>query len=102
MELISISDIVLNTDSFGVKEAISLKKPILNFRVKPPWRNPTSFFNLFNKKFLSEIKMPVNYSLIEERINYLKDTKPEHFQETIDRFSLGPGASRRILDFFNL
>ena len=101
MELIYISDIVLNTDSFGLKEAVSLKKPMLNFRIKP-FASSFSIFNPLNEKFFSEIKMPIDYSLIKERINYLKDAKPEHFQETIDRFSLGPGASRRILDFFNL
>tara|TARA_Y100000310_G_scaffold343213_1_gene449826 strand:+ start:3909 stop:4946 length:1038 start_codon:yes stop_codon:yes gene_type:complete len=101
MELIYISDIVLNTDSFGLKESVSLKKPILNFRIKP-FVSSFSIFNPLNEKFFSEIKMPIDYSLIKERINYLKDAKPEHFQETIDRCSLGPGASKRILDFFGL
>jgi len=97
MELISVSDLIINTDSTGTKECVMLRKPVLNFKIKP-FANWLDF--LCCKKFHSELDLPINYSLIEKHINRLQDVEPKDFQETIDKFLFQPNSSKRILDFF--
>jgi len=99
MELIYVSDIAINTDSGGIKECILLKKPILNFKIKP-FDNLVKF--LYNEKFHLEIKRPIDYNLIEEKIKKLNLTQEEDFQETIDSLLFQPNSSKRILDFLEL
>lgn len=99
MELISVSDLIINTDSTGIKECVMLRKPVLNFKIKP-FANWLDF--LCCKKFHSELDLPINYSLIEKHINRLQDVEPKDFQETIDNFLFEPNSSKRILDFFKI
>jgi hypothetical protein len=99
MELMHASDIVINTDSSGIKECVMLRKPVLNFKIKP-FENALNF--LYNEKFQLELTIPIDYSQIEEKINKLLTTKKEDFQETIDNFLFEPNSSKRILDFFKI
>ena len=110
MELIFISDLIINTDSSGIKECIMLRKPVLNFKIKP-FVNPLNSFSkslmfirksLCDKKFCAEIETPINYNLISQKANGLKNVSPNDFEETIDKYLFQPGSSKRILDFFNL
>lgn len=97
LELIYASDLVINTDSTGIKECVLFKKPVLNFKIKP-FENWLNF--LYNEKFHVELTMPIDYNLIEKNIAKLTNVKPENFQDTIDRFLFKPNSSKRILDFF--
>ena len=97
LELIYVSDLVINTDSTGIKESVLFRKPVLNFKIKP-FENWLNF--LYNEKFHSELTLPINYDLIEQKINKLLKVKQEDFQETIDKFLFKPNSSKRILDFF--
>ena len=99
MELICASDIVINTDSTGIKECVLLKKPVLNFKIKP-FTNWLVF--LYNEKFHVELERPFDYNLIKEKINFLKNVRPEDFEETIDKFLFSRNTSQRILDFLCL
>ena len=97
MELMYVSDLIINTDSTGIKECVMLRKPVLNFKIKP-FGNWLDF--LYDKKFHSELNLPIDYSLIQKHIDRLQDVKPKDFQETIDKFLFQPNSSKRILDFF--
>ena len=99
MELIYVSDLVINTDSGGVKECVLLKKPILNFKIKP-FDNLVKF--LYDEKFHLEIKSPIDYNLIEVKIKKLALVKETDFQETINKYLFKLGASKRILDFLKM
>ena len=76
-----------------------LRKPVLNFKIIP-FVNPLKF--LCDKKFCAEIETPINYDLISQKANGLKNVSPNDFEETIDKYLFQPGSSKRILDFFNL
>jgi len=100
MELIFISDLIINTDSSGIKECIMLRKPVLNFKIKP-FEATLSF--LYNKKpFHAEIKTPIDYGLMKQKVDYLKNISHRDFQETIDKLLFQPNSSKRILDFLKL
>ena len=99
MELIYVSDLVVNTDSGGVKECVLLKKPILNFKIKP-FDNLVKF--LYNEKFHLEIESPIDYNLIKDQLNKLALVKEIDFEETINKYLFKPGASKRILDFLKM
>jgi hypothetical protein len=99
MELISVSDLIINTDSTGTKECVMLRKPVLNFKIKP-FENPLNF--LCDKKFCAEIKTPINYDLISQKVNDLKNVSANDFEGVINKYLFPLGSSKRILDFFNL
>jgi hypothetical protein len=99
LELIYASSLVINTDSTGIKECVLLKKPVLNFKIKP-FENWLNF--LYNEKFHIELTMPIDYNLIEKSVQKLVNVKTEDFQETVDRFLFQPNSSKRILDFFKI
>ena len=99
MELIFISDLIINTDSSGIKECVMLRKPVLNFKIKP-FENPLNF--LCDKKFCAEIKTPINYDLISQKVNDLKNVSANDFEGVINKYLFPLGSSKRILDFFNL
>tara|TARA_R110002020_G_scaffold338742_6_gene554051 strand:- start:300 stop:1262 length:963 start_codon:yes stop_codon:yes gene_type:complete len=99
MELISACDLVINTDSTSIKECIMLRKPVLNFKIKP-FESTLSF--LYNNKFYAEIKTPIDYSLIKEKVEYLSNVNNSDFQETIDKLLFESNSSERILDFLKI
>lgn len=99
MELIYASDIVVNTDSTGVKECVFFKKPILNFKIKPF----TNWFNfLYDEKFHQELRLPFDYELMKQKIEYLELAKDEDFNKIIDKLLFKSGSCKRILDFLDL
>ena len=99
MELIYASDMVINTDSTGIKECVFFKKPVLNFKIKP-FVNWLNF--LYDKKFHQELTLPFNYESIEEKIKKAELVEEKDFKNTIDKFLFDPGSSKRILDFLKL
>lgn len=56
MELISISDIVINYNSTAIKEIVMLNKPVINFDVKPKIKNTYQVYRKFTGQWLEDTK----------------------------------------------
>lgn len=102
MELMYISDFVVNFDSTSIEEGIMLSKPILNFNIKGGSRGATN-----SMPFLMEFpfchKMNRKYTPHEltEGIKFLIDNNfYKNFKECRERFLLEGNISRNILDTF--
>ena len=102
LELINISEFVVNFDSTAIKESILLRKPILNFNVKPS--------NVKRLNFLYEYDFCYNFNIGDdiEKIDDLifEMTKKDHakdFEQCIKQnlFKV-EGTCRRILKAANL
>jgi len=68
MELIKVSDIIVNFSSTVIKETIILEKPMINFHIKP-FKRPLDF--LYDFKFVIEHGNNVDVSKIKEDVNLL-------------------------------
>tara|TARA_R100001082_G_C4364490_1_gene161151 strand:- start:584 stop:1591 length:1008 start_codon:yes stop_codon:yes gene_type:complete len=98
MELIKVSDFVLNFSSTVIKECIMLKKPIINIHIKPYDRPPAHF--LYKYSYCKEMR--VNFSLQEfkDNIDYLVNENHESsFEESIKNHLFNPNdVCKNILD----
>lgn len=68
MELIKISDIIVNFSSTVIKETIMLEKPMINFHIKP-FKRPLDF--LYNFKFVIEYGNNIDINKIKKDLNLL-------------------------------
>ena len=96
MELIKISDIVMNFDSTSIKECIMLNKPLVNFGVKP-----TSFFSfLYNDSYAPRLNMGICFEELKKIVCRLVTTDlSEHFNDARDKYLYQPcNVSEKILD----
>lgn len=99
MELLEISDIVINFGSTTVKEAIISEKPIVNFDIKP--HKHLSF--LYNFNFVRDFKGgEIDLKIFENSINdlLLLDHKDE-FKKCKEKHLFEGNTSNRILEYFN-
>jgi len=97
MELISISDFVVNFDSTSIKECIKLKKKVLNFNIKPFAQLLPEFY-----KSKSVINIKRNFdsnNKNEIRIKKLLDRSPD-FDYYIERYLFTGNSSRKIINHF--
>ena len=97
MELIEVSDIVINFSSTSIKECVLLKTPLINFDVK-------SFDLLLNflydYPYCEQIKLNFSSQEMSEAIKKLENSNhDEHFNNAIERFLFKKeGTCGRILD----
>lgn len=94
LELISISNIVINTGSTGVKESVMLSKPILNLDIKP---SPSMSF-LYDYKF-AIVQKKWNADLFKNNIVNLMNSNFElDFKKCKEENLFDDGSSRRIVN----
>ena len=71
MELMYVSDLVINFTSTAIKECVLLKKPVINFHIKP-FERRLDF--LYNYDYCIEMNDRFVQDEIEEAANYLLKT----------------------------
>ena len=98
MELMHVSDIVVNFDSTAIKEAVMLRRPVVNFSIKP--------FNLvlpflYNYDYCKMISPSFRKEDFIEAVRYLTTNNfTKEFDEAIANHLFEPkGVSKKILDF---
>jgi hypothetical protein len=97
MELMHVSDIVINFSSTSIKECILLNKPLVNFNIKP-------FDRFLNDLYKHDycIDLPINFEPLELKESILKLTKTdlsEDYQKAKDLYLFEPGeVSESILE----
>jgi len=69
MELISLSDIIINFDSTAIKECVMLKKPVLNYNIKPHKVIPMQF--LYNYDYCLSFKGNMDFNEFKSAVEHL-------------------------------
>jgi hypothetical protein len=106
LELIEISDIVINTDSSTTKECVMLDTPLVNFHLKvDPKRyhenRPFLYDYFYPYDFHSEVKPDFESEDIKSRIEYLTSNDfSDDFKDARGKylFDKGTNVSAKILD----
>jgi len=97
MELISVSDLVINFDSTAIKECIMLSKPVLNVHVKPPERYYLPW--LFEGHHCRNVDHSLTYDMLRDNVAMLQNLSPDIFAKARREYLHEPGGvSDRILD----
>ena len=100
MELLSISDIVINFSSTVIKESTMMKTPMINFHIKP-FKKPLEA--LYNFNFIHNMKI-IDKSFLEEEfekaIKMFENSKNLEYDSCIETFlSNNKNVSQTIIDF---
>jgi CDP-glycerol glycerophosphotransferase (TagB/SpsB family) len=98
MELIEISDIVINFDSTCIKECVMLDKPMVNFHVKPFSR--FSFFYKYD--YVDVLDVNCGFDIFSNSVNKLVGKNlSEEFEKARKNhlFPKGSNVSAKILDY---
>lgn len=107
MELMKISDLVVNFDSAAIKECVMLEKKVINFRVKP---FTPKFLELYHEGYCAKIEKKLSWDAhhlwdhnqLSKQHEKIIATPPSSFQEIKNKYLFEPGSSKRILDHFNV
>jgi len=98
LDLIKISDFVVNFDSTTIKECVLLNKPLINFKCKPFNR---TFDFLYNYDYCLEVK-DSNDEFENSLSKFLGQDYSHSFNNAIQKHLFKPGdVSKQILNFFN-
>ena len=86
MELIEISDIVINFGSTVVEESVMLNTPIIEFDIKPPERK--YFYKLYDFNYAKVLTANASKDLIKKSIMILTSRKElrNDFKKARDKF----------------
>jgi len=99
MELLSISDIVINFSSTVVKESTMMKKPMINFHIKP-FKKPLEELYSFN--FVHNMKIrdkSFSESEFEEAVKIFENNSNLEYNDCIEKFlSNNDNVSQLIID----
>jgi len=99
MELLEVSDILINFDSATIKEAVYSKKPVINFRVKP--HLPYDFLYEYPFCYSRKASEITRENLIGQ-LQLLTDTDYSiYYKEAFNKISC-ENSSKKILDWFKL
>jgi len=109
LELMEISDVVINTDSSTNKECVMLDTPLVNFHVKiDPARYPESrpylYDYLYDYPFHIELDPQTELDKLEESVEYLTEHNfSDYFIDARTKylFPKGTNVSAKILDEFS-
>ena len=96
MELMKISDFVVNFDSTSIKEVIMMRAPVINFNIKP-FNQILDFF--YKGDYCIDVKGEIDYNKIEEYINNIIKVEDSQFDEAIEKYLFDFNSSQKILDY---
>ena len=100
MELIEASDIIVNFSSSVIKECVLLKKPVINFHIKP-FKMPLS--GLYNYEYCQTFGSEIDQDKIKNAINRLTNQDlGDIFNMSIEKHLFTGNSSKRILDHLEL
>ena len=98
MELMKISDLVINFDSTCIKECIMLKKKVINFNVKP---FEQLLPELYDGEYAANIKSDLwNADNLNQHYERIMASPLSCFDPIIEKYLFRTGSSARILDYF--
>jgi hypothetical protein len=97
MELMEISDFVVNFSSTSIKECVILKKPLINIDVKP-FKLLLDF--LYDYSYCKQMKTDFSFNELQRVVKYLTETDHNAaFDEAIEKHLFNrEGVCKNILD----
>lgn len=97
MELIEISDFVINFGSTSIKECVLMKTPVINFDIKP---FPLVLDELYNFDYCEKFSNDVDSEKLKNSIKRLTESNLDNcFNSAIQKYLFVPGSSSaKILD----
>ena len=95
LELMKVSDLVINYDSTAIEECIIMRRPVINFHVKPTF--PLEF--LYNYPYCRQLKTVYNFEDFKRDCEFLISANLSiYFEEAIEKYLYNSsGVSDRIL-----
>jgi len=97
MELMHVSDLIINFSSTAIKECVLLKRPLINFHIKP-FKRPLDI--LYNYDYCIEMSNNFVSNKIEDAANFLLKTDlDDSFNKSIENHLFTGNSSKRILDY---
>ena len=100
MDLINISDFVINCDSTTIEECVYLKTPVINFKIK----KGDYFRLLYRDEYSPELSIenPFDKNIFTSLVKRItSENLEEYFEETIKQHLFPGNSSKSILDFFD-
>ena len=100
MELIQVSNFIVNFDSTTIKECVMLNTPLVNFHVKP--FSPSTFMGfLYDYPYCKQLNPNLDFQQIKVAIEEIEQSDyDEHFKEARKKHLFESGkVSKKILDF---
>tara|TARA_R100000008_G_scaffold77767_1_gene58347 strand:- start:73 stop:1035 length:963 start_codon:yes stop_codon:yes gene_type:complete len=97
MELIEVSDFVINFGSTSIKECVLMRKPVVNFDIKP-FKLLLDF--LYDYPYCAQLGANYDFAQLQSAVtNLINNDHTAAFDEAIDKFLFEPGqVSKKILD----
>jgi hypothetical protein len=95
MQLITVSDVVVNFSSTVIEETTVLKKPMLNYHIKP---FDQTFDFLYRFDFVENLKRNFDVFDLHEKVQKLETTKFQDFDKAIDTLLDTKESSKQIID----
>ena len=100
MELMSMSDLIINFDSTCIKECVMARKKVINFNVKP---FKQLLPELYNEKYAANIKSEFwNKDSLNKHYERISTSNTLSFDPIIEKYLFKTGSSARILDYFGI
>ena len=98
MELMHASDLVINFSSTAIKECVLLKKPLVNFHIKP-FKKPLDF--LYDYKYCENFEAQYDIDKFKESVQFLTSADLDsEFDMSIKNHLFEKGnVSKKILDY---
>ena len=101
MELIQVSDLIVNFGSTSIKECVLLKKPVINFDIKK-WRHELILGFLYDYGYCRQLDPSVDFNPFKESVDYLVNNDHEgEFNRSIEENLFNFNASKAILNHFS-
>jgi hypothetical protein len=98
MDLIELSDFVVNFGSTTIKECVMLKTPIIDFDIKP--KGVIRGFNfLYDYDYCKVFDGNVSFDTFSNAVNSIVQVDENLYNDVIDEYLFTGNSSKRILDF---
>jgi len=98
LELIQISDVVVNFSSTVVKECLMLDTPLMNFHIKP-FNRPLDY--LYDYDYNTDMKIPPDKNQIQEALAFFENKDDLNFSKARDEHLFDPtDTCKKIIQKF--
>ena len=100
MELIHISDIVVNFSSTSIKECVLQRTPVVNYHIKP-FEQPLKF--MYEHSYCESLGSEFDENILLDAINRLtSEDLDDTFNKSIQKYLFTGNSSKKILDYLGV
>ena len=96
LELMKVSDFVINFDSTAIKECVMSRTPVINYNIKP-FEQPLKF--LYEYDYCINLNEKIVYTNLYNHIDNISNITNEDFSDAIQNHLFENNASNSILNY---